>query len=158
MVYITRISNQFGDWEIRATDRGICSVSNRISCVCAPENELSGQAARELTQYFAGERRTFSVPLDLSGTLFQRQVWKILTELPYGTSVSYSYVAQRLGKPAAVRAAAGAIGRNPCLIFIPCHRVLGKDGSLTGFSAGLEVKKALLELEGIPYQERNRYI
>lgn len=152
MVYITRIFCETEDWEIQATERGILKITNQISYVHGRENEWSRQGAKELQEYFAGKRTTFSVPLDVSGTPFQCAVWQLLREIPYGTSVCYSCVAERLGKPTAVRAVAQAIGKNPCLVMIPCHRVLGKDGSLTGFSAGLDLKKALLNLEGILYR------
>lgn len=112
---------------------------------------MSRQAARELQAYFAGQRTTFTVPLDLNGTPFQRAVWQSLLQIPYGNSLSYGQVAEQLGKPKAVRAVGQAIGRNPCLILVPCHRVLGKDRRLTGFSAGLELKKALLVLENISF-------
>ena len=151
MVYITRIACEFGDWELRATEQGLCGVSDVCSFVASRENAVSKQAAEELLQYFRGERTAFSVPLDLQGTPFQRSVWEMLCAIPYGSSVCYSQVAQRIGRPTAARAVAQAIGKNPCLVFVPCHRVLGKDGSLTGFSAGLELKKKLLKLEHIPY-------
>lgn len=152
MVYITRVSGQWGDWEIHASERGVLKIANQISFVHGRENDWSRKAAEELQQYLAGRRTAFSVPPDLSGTPFQQSVWQCLREIPYGESVCYSQIAERLGKPAAARAVAQAIGKNPCLVMIPCHRVLGKDGSLTGFSAGLDLKKQLLDLEGISYR------
>lgn len=152
MVYISRISGLFGDWELRGTSHGLIGVTNRCSSEAVSENVVTRQGAEELQQYLAGQRTAFTVPLDLSGTPFQQTVWRTLQEIPFGTSVSYSRVAEMLGRPTAVRAVAQAIGKNPCLILIPCHRVVGKDGSLTGFSAGLALKKKLLQLEGIPYR------
>ena len=103
----------------------------------------------ELSEYFRGRRNSFDIPLKLSGTEFQRQVWKALTEIPYGTTVSYGDIAQSIGNPRAVRAAGTAIGRNPISIIIPCHRVIDKNGSLAGFSGKLHVKRTLLEIEGV---------
>lgn len=115
------------------------------------ENQFTVRTREELARYFAGERVSFSAPLALQGTAFQKQIWDMLRALPYGESISYGRVAQMVGRPNAIRAAAQAIGRNPCLILVPCHRVLGKDGSLTGYAAGLERKARLLTLEGISY-------
>lgn len=101
---------------------------------------------RELAEYFAGERRAFSVPLAMEGSDFQRSVWRALVEIPYGETVSYGELARRLGSVA--RAVGLANGANPLPIIVPCHRVIGADGSLTGFGGGLAIKRALLELEG----------
>lgn len=107
------------------------------------------QAARELEEYFAGTRRTFTVPLAPEGTAFQKAVWSALQEVPYGTTASYRDIAVRIGKPGGAVAVGQANSRNPIPIIIPCHRVIGADGSLTGYTGGLHIKKALLELEGI---------
>lgn len=117
----------------------------------APEHPVLRQAQTELAQWFAGQRRTFDVVLVPRGTPFQQSVWSALRDLPFGVTHSYSDVARTIGKPKSVRAAAQAIGRNPLSIFIPCHRVVGRDTSLTGFGGGLERKKALLEHEGHRY-------
>jgi len=103
--------------------------------------------ARELDEYFAGTRTTFDVPLDLHGTSFQLAAWRALAEIPYGETRTYGQQASRIGRPAAVRAIGAANGRNPVSIVLPCHRVIGSNGSLVGFGGGLEVKAALLELE-----------
>ena len=106
------------------------------------------QAAAQLAQYFAGERTHFDLPLDVSGgTVFQQAVWQALLTIEPGHPVSYSAVSQQIGKPAAVRAVGAAIGRNPISIVVPCHRVLGTSGSLTGYAGGLARKQALLRLE-----------
>ena len=154
MVYISRIRGDFGDWELQASERGLVRAAPGTSFVHGRENEISRQAAEELLLYFRGEPVTFTVPLDPRGTDFQRTVWDALCEIPWGDTRSYSAVAARIGRPEAVRAVAGAIGKNPCLIFIPCHRVLGKNGSLTGFSAGLELKQSLLKLEQSKSKEK----
>jgi methylated-DNA-[protein]-cysteine S-methyltransferase len=104
------------------------------------------QALRELEEYFAGARRTFSVPLAMQGTAYQRSVWQALLAIPYGETISYGELARALGS--APRAVGLANGANPLPIIVPCHRVIGADGSLTGFGGGLPVKRALLELEG----------
>lgn len=103
----------------------------------------------ELDEYFVGERRTFDVPLLFAGTEFQKQVWNALLEIPSGSTVTYGELAAGIGNPKAVRAVANAVGANAISIIAPCHRVIGSDGSLTGYAGGLEIKRALLKIEGI---------
>jgi methylated-DNA-[protein]-cysteine S-methyltransferase len=111
-------------------------------------NEKPFTAARQqLTEYFAGERREFNLPLKLSGTEFQLSVLHALQQIPYGETTSYSDIAERIGRPKAVRAVGAANGRNPIPIIVPCHRVIGSHGDLTGFGGGLDTKEALLRLE-----------
>lgn len=111
-------------------------------------NEKPLAAARQqLRQYFAGERREFDLPLNLTGTDFQVQVLEELQRIPYGETTSYGDIAKRIGRPKAVRAVGAANGRNPLPIIIPCHRVIGSSGDLTGFGGGLDTKEALLRLE-----------
>ena len=98
-------------------------------------------------EYFAGQRRVFEVPLDLSGAAFQMSVWRALLEIPYGGTTTYRQLAALAGRPAAVRAAGAANGANPLPILVPCHRVIGSNGSLTGYGGGLAAKRWLLELE-----------
>ena len=112
------------------------------------ENEIIRKCRTELEDYFRGERKTFDIPLAPEGTAWQERVWKILETIPYGTTTSYGMVVAKAGNSKASRAAGGAIHNNPILILIPCHRVIGKNGSLTGFGAGLDNKRYLLELEG----------
>ncbi len=103
----------------------------------------------QLQEYFAGTRKRFEVPLDLSGgTGFQQSVWEALLAIPPGQTLSYGDVSQRIGNPTAVRAVGAAVGRNPVSIIVPCHRVVGSNGSLTGYAGGLDRKTALLQLEG----------
>ncbi len=102
---------------------------------------------RQLKEYFDGERRTFDIPLAPDGTDFQRAVWHALTTIPYGATCAYRDIAQRIDQPKALRAVGAANGANPIPIIIPCHRVIGSDGSLTGFGGGLESKRWLLDLE-----------
>lgn len=105
-------------------------------------------AARQLAEYFAGRRERFDLPLAPEGTEFQRAVWQGLRRIPYGRTWSYAELAQRIGRPRAMRAVGAANGANPLPIVVPCHRVIGADGSLTGFGGGLPAKRLLLELEG----------
>ena len=105
------------------------------------------QAAEELAEYFAGERRVFTVPLNARGTKFQRAVWAALCEIGYGETASYAQIATRIGNPKACRAVGSANHCNPIPIMVPCHRVIGKNRSLTGYAGGLEMKRALLQLE-----------
>ncbi|MDK2823981.1 MAG: methylated-DNA-[protein]-cysteine S-methyltransferase [Clostridia bacterium] len=103
----------------------------------------------QFQEYFQGQRKTFNLPLDLRGTDFQMSVWRALQEIPYGTTKSYLEIAQLVNKPAAVRAVGAANGANPIPIVVPCHRVIGKNGLLTGYRGGLEIKEELLKIEGI---------
>jgi methylated-DNA-[protein]-cysteine S-methyltransferase len=107
-------------------------------------------AAKQLCEYFAGERHAFDLRVDLHGTPLQRQVWERLQAIPYGETTTYRTLATELGRPAAVRAIGAAVGRTPVPIVVPCHRVLGSDGSLTGYGGGIERKRALLDLESSP--------
>jgi methylated-DNA-[protein]-cysteine S-methyltransferase len=106
-------------------------------------------AALQLNEYFAGTRRTFDLPMRLDGTSFQQRVWRELTEIPYGETWSYGQLAKRIGNPNASRAVGLANGQNPISILVPCHRVIGADGSLTGYGGGLERKSWLLAHEGL---------
>jgi methylated-DNA-[protein]-cysteine S-methyltransferase len=109
------------------------------------------ETRRQLREYFAGERTRFDLPLQMEGTDFQREVWSALLDIDYGRTKSYGDLAQRIGRPDAVRAVGLANGRNPISIVVPCHRVIGASGSLTGYGGGLERKRFLLELEaGVP--------
>lgn len=148
---------------LAASDLGLCGVwfEGQRHMPAAAHHAFSGspvsdhpfllQAQEELDRYFSKPATpfTFNVPLDLNqGTVFQQKVWLALLDIPAGQTVSYHYLAQRIGQPKAVRALGGAVGRNPISIVVPCHRVLGADGSLTGYAGGLERKKILLAGEG----------
>jgi methylated-DNA-[protein]-cysteine S-methyltransferase len=115
-------------------------------------NKAFSDAVEQLDEYFAGERREFDLELDLVGTNFQRRVWEALLTIPYGETRSYGYIAEQIGSPGAFRAVGLANGRNPIGIIVPCHRVIGANGSLIGYGGGLERKTILLELE----RSRNR--
>jgi methylated-DNA-[protein]-cysteine S-methyltransferase len=112
-------------------------------------------AITQLNEYFAGERRRFDLPLAPRGTEFQRRVWRALTEIPYGKTTSYGDLARRIGKPSASRAVGLANGANPLPIIVPCHRVIGADGSLTGFGGGLPIKRKLLAIESATREEES---
>ena len=116
-------------------------------CSLVEDNEKLNIYAEELKEYFDGKRKNFTVPFDYHGTEFQVAVWNALCEIPFGETKSYSDIANHINKPAAVRAVGAAIGANPVLISVPCHRVVGKNGSLTGYRGGLEMKTQLLDLE-----------
>lgn len=119
----------------------------------AAGDALSRQAARELTEYFAGKRREFTVPVALEGTPFQQRIWADLLAIPFGGLSSYGALASAAGNPAASRAVGGAVGANPVPIIVPCHRILSSDGRITGYSGGngIPTKRILLDLEGITY-------
>jgi methylated-DNA-[protein]-cysteine S-methyltransferase len=114
------------------------------------EHPMLLKASQQIDEYFAGRRTRFELPLDLSaGTLFEQSVWRALLAITYGEHRSYSEIAQQIGRPNAARAVGAAIGRNRLSIIVPCHRVLGKGGQLTGYAGGLDRKRALLQLEGV---------
>jgi methylated-DNA-[protein]-cysteine S-methyltransferase len=112
-----------------------------------PSNPVLSAAAHQLGEYFSGGRERFDLALDSGGTPFQRRVWEAIGGIPFGDTLTYGELARRIGAPAAVRAVGTAIGRNPISIVVPCHRVIGADGSLTGYAGGLDRKRALLDLE-----------
>jgi AraC family transcriptional regulator, regulatory protein of adaptative response / methylated-DNA-[protein]-cysteine methyltransferase len=171
VVHITRLSTPLGPMLVGATEVGLCllefadrrmletqlkRIQERMGAVIVPgETEITRLVAEEIAAYFEGGLRVFSVPLLTPGTAFQETVWAALQTIPYGISRSYSQLAKKIGRAKAVRAVAGANGANRIAIIIPCHRVLGADGSLTGYGGGLWRKRWLLELEGaLSQQER----
>lgn len=149
----TVFNSPLGLVRITGDDAGV-SV---ISCVDAGETKSATgllpepvrHASEQLTEYFAGTRRAFDFPLNPAGTSFQRTVWQALLEVPFGTTLSYMTLTRRLGSEKAIRAVAAANGRNPLWIVVPCHRIIGSDGSLTGYAGGLWRKQWLLEHEGV---------
>ena len=137
------------DWDIparrRRVDRALCDFFNAE--IIDSENYIITKAKKELDEYFAGKRKEFDIPLALAAAGLRAEVWNSLLEIGYGETTTYGDVAARVGRPKAVRAVASAIGANPISIFIPCHRVIGKSGALTGYAGGLDAKRFLLELE-----------
>jgi methylated-DNA-[protein]-cysteine S-methyltransferase len=152
----TRFASPIGELVITASDSGLTGVWFPGQEVAAarpddgrgPANGVLAGACEQLAQYFARTRTTFDIPLDPPGTPFQRRVWDALRAIPYGTTLSYSELARRLGDLRATRAVGAANGRNPIPIIVPCHRVVGANGALTGFGGGLDRKRWLLEHEG----------
>lgn len=151
MLYYEYLESCIGTLRICADEQALFEVSRLRAPVSGPANpnEITHRAAAELREYFFSGRRTFDLPLDPRGTAFQLAVWRELQKIPYGETVSYRGLGERIGKPAASRAIGGAVGANPLLIVVPCHRVIRTDGGLGGFSAGLDAKITLLKLEGI---------
>lgn len=147
---------------LAATERGLCYVDNSESTftqlkdwvnrslptfTIKESESFMAPFVKELSEYFEGSRTEFTVPLALNGSEFQLRVWDQLSEIPYGQTVAYFDIAERLGDSGGVRAVASAIAANPILIFLPCHRVIAKDGALSGYRAGVNLKRYLLELE-----------
>ena len=130
-------------------DAAVTSVLFGEPDVPMPTSDASDAAARQLSEYFAGDRTDFDLDLAPSGTDFQRKVWTALSQIPYGTTESYGQLALRIGQPTASRAVGLANGRNPIAIVVPCHRVIGSSGTLTGYAGGLERKRWLLEHERV---------
>ncbi|MCI0502943.1 MAG: methylated-DNA--[protein]-cysteine S-methyltransferase [Fusobacteria bacterium] len=123
-----------------------------VSQLTFSKTEVIAKCITQLEEYFRGQRKSFAIPLDPEGTEFQWLVWQELLKVPYGQCSSYHLVAEAIGSPKGARAVGRSVGANPVLILIPCHRILGSDGSLTGFSAGLKRKSFLLDLEGVIYR------
>jgi len=138
-----------GSLEVKANTSGVCSIQfKNIKRQSSSTNNIHlKKAVKELKEYFKGERKTFSLKTSGEGTAFQRKVWKSLENIPYGKVSSYSDIARNIKKPKAVRAVGSANKRNPLPIIIPCHRVIGKSGEMTGYNFGLKRKKWLLEHE-----------
>lgn len=155
---ITRITTPLGYFQLFADENGLRRLLFPDSYQAeipldAEEYEMSNQpvvqeAQRQLTEYLEGKRHYFTLPLNPEGTVFQRQVWNLLSEIPYGTTRSYGQLAGQLGDKNKARAVGGAANANPLPIIIPCHRLIGTKGNLTGYAGGLTLKKYLLELEG----------
>jgi methylated-DNA-[protein]-cysteine S-methyltransferase len=153
----TRCSSPLGELVLTASDTALTGVyfpplRERAGWLeddgRGPAGPVLARTRQQLTEYFAGARTTFDLPLDPPGTPFQREVWDALRTIPYGATTSYSELAQRLGDPRATRAVGAANGKNPIPIIVPCHRVVGARGELTGFGGGLDRKRWLLEHEG----------
>ena len=151
------VDSPVGVLKLVASEKGLVAIlwekdnplRVRISHVMnKPLHPVLVRTEKELNEYFAGARHVFSVPLDMRGTPFQKQVWEALLGIPFGETRSYGGLAERLGNRAASRAVGAANGRNPIAIIVPCHRVIGATGKLTGFAGGLEAKAYLLSLEG----------
>ncbi len=158
MTYVFKwMDSPVGRLKLVAGDKGLTAIlwpddnPKRVPLGVLTENANNPyliQTEQELSEYFAGRRKFFSVPLDFNGTGFQKSVWQTLLTIPFGETRSYGQIAAQLGKPSASRAVGAANGKNPISIIAPCHRVIGTNGKLTGFAGGLETKAHLLALEG----------
>jgi methylated-DNA-[protein]-cysteine S-methyltransferase len=151
----TVMDSPLGDILLAQNDRGISHICFQAGdTVIVPESSWRQDdaafvaAVEQLEAYFAGELQDFNLSLAAKGTPFQQEVWQFLQTIPYGQTTSYGAIAQAMGKPNATRAVGAANGRNPIPIIIPCHRVVGSNGKLTGYAGGLQIKQALLSLEG----------
>jgi methylated-DNA-[protein]-cysteine S-methyltransferase len=158
MIRYARYESPLGPIIAIANDEGIWSIdfvkakyAKRIGddWVEDPKHPPLAECFRQLAEYFAGKRREFDLPLAPRGTSFQERVWREIARVPYGETISYGELAKRAGAPGQARAAGAATGRNPVGVVIPCHRIVGADGSLTGYAGGLDRKQQLLELEGV---------
>ncbi|MDP6821755.1 MAG: methylated-DNA--[protein]-cysteine S-methyltransferase [Dehalococcoidia bacterium] len=155
--YVTTIESQLGELTLVATDHGLralkwpCESAGRLSLpeemITCPAHPILESARLQLEEYFDGQRTEFDLPLDLRGTEFQQAAWRALASIPYGTTTSYGRQAARIGRPRAVRAIGAANGRNPISIILPCHRVIGAHGALTGYGGGIDIKRKLLAFE-----------
>ena len=150
-LYYSRIDSPVGPLLLVVSERGLVALEfdrGKVKEGWLESAKETAPYARELKEYFAGRRRSFDLTLDIRGTEFQKRCWQELLKIPYGETRSYAEIARAMGNPTAVRAVGLANGQNPIAIIVPCHRVIGSDGSLTGYGGGLETKRKLLELEG----------
>ena len=156
MIFETTVETPIGALRLLASDEALRAViwprvdrkqETAVEPIECDDHPVLASAARQLMEYFSGRRRVFDLQLDPLGTQFQLHAWSHLRDIPYGTTRTYGEQAAAMGRPTASRAVGAANGRNPLSIFVPCHRVIGADGSLTGFAGGLETKRFLLALE-----------
>ena len=147
-MFFQTIDSPTGPLTITASEKAITEIRFEADSGSNP-NVITQMAAVQLSEYFQGNRVTFELPLEVSGTKFQESVWGELLKIPSGETVSYAYVAQKIGKPKAARAVGGAVGANPIPIVIPCHRVMASNGAITGYSGGngIQTKQKLLDHE-----------
>jgi len=154
-VRFTYVQSPVGKLRVAWSERGLVRVDTGRQLDAPPpahwvrDDQNETPAIHQLRDYFAGARQAFDLTLDLDGTDFQRRVWAALADIPYGETATYAQLARRIGRPESARAVGAAVGRNPVSIILPCHRVIGSDGRLTGYAGGLEVKKKLLAMEGV---------
>jgi methylated-DNA-[protein]-cysteine S-methyltransferase len=155
MRFYDTLKTSHGEMLVAATDRGLCGVYFKGQKYFPPTqawkrdpgHPVIRQAKKELAEFFAGKRQRFSVALDPQGTDFKKKVWKAIFGVGFGQTITYGELARRAGAPGSARAAGAATGRNPICVIVPCHRILGTNGSLTGYAGGLVRKRALLALE-----------
>ncbi|WP_078597470.1 methylated-DNA--[protein]-cysteine S-methyltransferase [Evansella clarkii] len=164
-IYYAEMDSPIGKLTVGKSEKGICFVefgsseetkpliekwlqSKLMNVKLVEDTEQLHEAAMQINEYFSGERRDFDLPLDLRGTQFQNLVWNQVKTIPYGETRSYKHIAMEIGAPKAVRAIGGANNQNPVPLIIPCHRVIGSNGSMVGYGGGLDKKVQLLTLEG----------
>ena len=148
MIYQYSYETELGSVTFVEEDGTLLAIStHRTFSATVQETHLIKEAHRQFSEYLIGERKSFDLPFKLTGTDFQKRVWKALCEIPYGETRSYKQIAEAIGNPKAVRAVGMANNRNPLLVLVPCHRVIGCNGKLVGYAAGLEKKQFLLHLE-----------
>ena len=149
MTFSTQFSSTVGPLTLEGDDHALTRVG--FGEPAAPQGDATAvaEAAIQLEQYFAGERTEFDLDVEVDGTPFERRVWDAVRAIPYGETATYADIARRIGRPSAFRAVGRANGRNPVAVIVPCHRVIGSDGSLTGYAGGIEMKRALLDLERV---------
>ena len=148
LLFETTVDSPIGPLTVVASQQGLCAISwESLGLPRSLDDPVLRETARQLDEYFGGRRRDFDLPLDLRGSRFQLLVWRALAHIPYGTTSTYGDQARRLGRPRAARAVGAANGSNPLPIVLPCHRVIGSNGALTGYGGGLAAKRWLLELE-----------
>lgn len=147
MVKYSYFESKIGIIKIGVSDGAVCEIGI-TDCILASEHStLADRAFKEISEYLNGKRKTFNFPIAPKGTSFQRKVWSALREIPYGETKTYGEIAAHIGNQQAARAVGNACNKNPLLLAVPCHRILGANGALTGFAAGIEVKERLLLLE-----------
>jgi methylated-DNA-[protein]-cysteine S-methyltransferase len=163
IVYWTSVNFEQWQFVLAATTEGLCYVgsfeqfkvwsskSSLKNTHLEQNDEIMLPYTEQFAEYLKGDRTLFTIPVDFIGTAFQISIWNALLEIPFGETCSYSDIAERIQKPQAVRAVGTAIGANPVLIVVPCHRVIGKNNTLTGYRSGLEMKAKLLQLEGVAH-------
>jgi methylated-DNA-[protein]-cysteine S-methyltransferase len=155
--FYKEIPSPVGELKLVASDAALIAVlwendrPNRVKLgelILKPNHPVLRKTEKQLAEYFAGKRKTFDLAVEFVGTAFQKKVWKALAAIPFGKTLTYAEIARKIGRPTASRAVGAAVGRNPSSIVTPCHRVVGSDGSLTGFAGGMPAKARLLQLEG----------
>jgi methylated-DNA-[protein]-cysteine S-methyltransferase len=152
-MYQAKLTTSIGDLYVKATDKAIWDISFLDKVEAIKSNPIIEQFEQELNEYLNGKRKNFDVTFDFKhkGTEFQQKVWQTSLEIPYGTTITYQELAEKVGSPKAFRAVGGALSKNPVMILVPCHRILGKNGKLTGYAGpgeeGLLIKRRLIEIE-----------
>lgn len=154
MKYFQTLESPIGPLKITADNQSVLAIEFHQRAERERPNQITKLTAKQLAEYFQGKRKSFNIPLSAAGTEFQKKVWQELENIPFGETRSYLDIAQMVGNTKAVRAVGAANGKNPIPIIVPCHRVIGSNGTLTGFAGGLESKKWLLDHESSQLEPR----